>query len=121
MPDPLQELLAAGALPATAFPPTSRYARTPVEAWDPGDGTPGVPYLARRFCPRPERFALLQELRVAEGDRRDLLAARHLGDPELWWQLADANGVLDPRELTEPVGRSLRLTLPEDVPGPAGG
>jgi hypothetical protein len=121
MADPLQQLLAAGALPTTTFPPTSRYAQTAVEAWDPGDGSPAVPYLARRFCPRAERFALLYELRIAEGDRRDLLSARNLGGAELWWQLADANGAVDPRDLTRPLGRALRITLPADVPGPANG
>ena len=54
-------------------------------------------------------------------DRRtaatSVLAARHLGDPELWWRLADANGVTDPATLAEPVGRMLRVTLPADVPG----
>jgi len=117
MPDPLQELLAAGAVPTTAFPPTSRYAQSTVETWDPGGGEPAVPYLARRFCPRPERFALLYEVRVVEGDRRDLLAWRNLGDAELWWRLADANGIVDPRDLQQPVDRTLRITLPEDVPG----
>ena len=29
----------------------------------------------------------------------------------------DANGVVDPRELTDPVGVRLRITLPEGVPG----
>jgi hypothetical protein len=117
MPDPLQELLAAGAVPTTSFPPTSRYADAEVAAWDPGDGRPPVPYLRRRLCPPPERFALLYEVRVVEADRRDLLAARHVGDVELWWRLADANGVLDPRELERPIGRRLRITLPEGVPG----
>jgi hypothetical protein len=115
--DPLQALLAAGAVPTTTFPPTSRYAQVGVTAWDPGDGTPPVPYLRRRLCPRPEAFALLHELRVHEGDRRDLLAARHLGDPELWWRIADANGALDPRGLTEVPGRVVRITLAEGVPG----
>ena len=117
MPDPLQELLAAGLVPTTSFPPSSRYADAAVDAWDPGDGRPPVPYLRRRLCPRPERFALLFEVRVVEGDRRDLLAARHLGDAELWWRLADANGVVDPRRLTDTVGRTVRVTLPEGVPG----
>lgn len=117
MPDPLQELLAAGALPTTAFPPTSRYAEVGVDAWDPGDGTPPVPFLRRRLCPRADRFALLYEVRVAEGDRRDLLAARHVGDAELWWRLADADGAVDPRELVRPIGRRLRITLPEGVAG----
>ena len=117
MPDPLQELLAAGAVPTTSFPPTSRYAGVPVDAWDPGNGEPPVPFLHRRLCPQPERFALLYEIGIVEGDRRDNLAARHLGDPELWWQLADANGAVDPRTLADTVGRRLRITLPKDVPG----
>jgi len=121
MPDPLQQLLAAGALPATSFPPTSRYAQVGVDAWDPGDGSPPVPFLRRRFCPSPERFAPLYELRITEGARRDVLAARHLGDAELWWRLADANGVVDPRDLTDPVGRTLRITLAEGVQGPSDG
>jgi hypothetical protein len=117
MPDPLQELLAAGAVPTTSFPPTSRYADVGVDAWDPGDGEPPVPFLRRRLCPPPERFALLFEALVTEGDRRDLLAARHLGDAELWWRIADANGVVDPRALAAAPGRRVRITLPEGVPG----
>src|SRR5439155_7496129 len=103
------------------FPPTSRYAAVAVETWEPGNDDPKVPYLARRFCPRPDRFALLYEVRIVEGDRRDLLSWRHVGDAELWWRLADANGVVDPRDLADPVGRALRITLPEDVPGAPGG
>jgi hypothetical protein len=121
MPDPLQELLAAGAVPTTTFPPTSRYATTGVDAWDPGNGEPPVPFLRRRLCPRAERFALLYEVRIVEGDRRDLLGGRHAGDAELWWQLADANGVVDPRSLGDPIGRRLRITLPLDVPGSSNG
>jgi hypothetical protein len=117
MADPLQALLAAGAVPTTTFPPTSRYAGAGVDAYDRGDGSPRLPYLRRRLCPRPDRFALLYEVAVVEGDRRDLLAARHLGDPELWWRLADANGVVDPRALTDEIGRRVRITLAEGVPG----
>ena len=121
MPDPLQALLAAGAVPTTTFPPTSRYASTPVEAFDPADGSPPVPFLGRRFCPRGESLALLYEVPVTQDDRRDRLGFRHLGDAELWWQLADANGAVDPRELTETVGRPLRVTLPPGVPGVGSG
>lgn len=119
MPDPLQALLDAGAVPTTAFPPTSRYADVGLDAWTPPDGSPPVPFLRRRFCPGPERFATLYEVRVTEGDRRDVLAARHLGDPELWWRLADANGVVDPRALTTVIGSRVRIALPEGVPGSA--
>jgi hypothetical protein len=121
MPDPLQALLAAGAVPGTSFPETSRYAGIGLDVWDPEDGSPQVPFLRRRFCPRPERFALIAEVRVVEGSRRDLLAAGQLGDAALWWRLADANGVVDPRDLAEPAGRTLRITLPVGVPGPSGG
>jgi hypothetical protein len=115
--DPLQALLDAGAVPTIAFPPTSRYADVGLDAWSPADGSPPVPFLRRRLCPGPERSATLYEVRVAEGDRRDVLAARHLGDPELWWRLADANGVVDPRALTTVVGGRVRIALPEGVPG----
>ena len=117
MPDPLQALLAAGVVPTTSFPPTSRYAGIGVEAWDPGGGRPRVPYLQRRLCPQPDRFALLYEVRVVDGDRRDTLGAIHLGDADVWWRLADANGAVDPRTLTDAIGRVLRVTLPQDVPG----
>ena len=117
MPDPLQELLAAGAVPATYLPPTSRYAEVGVDAHDPGDGSPPVPFLRRRLCPRPDRLALLYEVRVVEGDRRDLLAARHYGDVELWWRIADANSVIDARALTETTGARLRITLAEGIAG----
>lgn len=101
MPDPIQAMLAAGVVPAMSFPSNSRYAGVEVVLY-----AGAVPYLRRRFCPQPE--ATLYEYTVVEGDRRDLLAARHLGDPELWWQLADANGIIDPRRLDEP-GRVLRI------------
>ena len=121
MTDPLQALLAAGALPTTSFPPTSRYAGVGITAWTPpadvGTEPAPVPYLRRRLCPPPERHALLHEYATAGGDRRDRVAAGELGDPELWWRIADANGVIDPSTLTEPVGRRLRITLPADVPG----
>jgi hypothetical protein len=80
-----------------------------------------VPYLRRRLLPRPERLALIAEHVVSEGERPDLLAHRYLGDAEQWWRIADANPVLDPRELTATPGRRLRITLPDGVPGGIGG
>lgn len=119
--DPLQALLSGGTLPTLSLPPTSRYAAvgtaTYVPAAAPGEVPVPVAFLRRRLVPRPDRFSTLYEVSCVEGDRRDLLAARHLGDPELWWQLADANGVTDPAALALPVGRTLRVTLAADVPG----
>lgn len=98
------------------FSPTSRYAGIEVAHWVKPDGGI-VPYVRRRFIPAPERFALLQEHRVAEGDRVDNLAAQYLGDPEQFWRLCDANNVLRPDALTEQIGQPVRITLPEGVPG----
>lgn len=119
MSDPLKELLAADAVPKAAFPPTSRYTATEVTEHDPGDGSPAIPHLGRRLCPQPSRFATRYSVQIVEADRRDLLAARHLGDPELWWQLADANGVGDPRALTDEPGSTIRITMALDIPGSA--
>ncbi|GAA2809392.1 LysM domain-containing protein [Kitasatospora sp. CM 4170] len=102
---------------APAFPPTSRYSGLPLLTVE-LDGRQ-VRCVSRRFVPPPERFALLREHPVADGERPDTLAAAELGDPERFWLLCDANGVLDPAELTADVGRRLRITLPEGVPGAA--
>jgi phage tail protein X len=116
MPDPLQALLQTGVLKTTLFSPTSRYHGIATATLEVTEGKPIV-YLRRRFVPPPERFALLQEYTVAQGDRLDNLAAHYLGDPEQFWRLCDANGGLRPDELTEIVGRRLRITLPEGIPG----
>lgn len=98
------------------FPPTSRYALTPTGTFVRADGS-AVTYLKRRFVPQPERFALLQWYVVKQGERLDNIAAQVLGDPEQFWRLCDANRALRPGELTEAIGRRLRVTLPEGVPG----
>lgn len=122
-PDPVQALLGAGLVPSVSFPPTSRYATVGVTTYAPA-AAPGeeeipVAFLRRRLVPRPERFSLLYEYTCAERDRRDLVAARHLSDAELWWRLADANGVIDAATMTSPVGRVLRITTQVDIPGGA--
>jgi len=116
MTDPLKAFMQAQALTAPAFAPDSRYHGLDIAQWTRADGTP-VPYVRRRFIPSPERFAILQEHRVAAGDRLDNLAAKYLGDPQQYWQLCDGNGAIRPNELTEAMGRVLRITLPEGVPG----
>ena len=98
------------------FPPTSRYALTPTATYVRADGT-SVTYIKRRFVPAPGSLALLQWHRVAQGERLDNIAARYLGDPEQFWRLCDANRALRPQELTETIGKQLRITLPEGIPG----
>jgi len=98
------------------FPPTSRYFTVATATREERDGTVIV-HLRRRFLPQPERFALLQEHVVTQGERLDNITARYLDDPEQFWRLADANRAMRPDELTETIGRRLRITLPEGIPG----
>ena len=98
------------------FSITSRYYALPRLELRLPDGTTIV-YARRRFVPPPDRFELVQEHRVTEGDRHDTIAAQYLGDPEQFWRLCDANGVMAPEELTDPMGRRVRITLPEGIPG----
>ena len=98
------------------FPPTSRYHNIETTTLETPDGRTTV-YLRRRFAPPPERFALLQEHSVVQGDRLDNITARYLGDPEQFWRVCDANSAMRPNELTEEIGRRLRITLPEGIPG----
>ena len=98
------------------FPPTSRYANIDLATRELPDGTQQV-YLRRRFLPPSSRFALLRTHIVTQGERVDRLAAQELGDPEAFWRIADANDVMRPDELTEEVGRVVRITLPDGIPG----
>src|SRR5258708_38388851 len=98
------------------FPITSRYYQTPTAKLEKPAGTTIV-YLRRRFVPPPENFALLQEYVVKSGDRLDNIAAAFLDDPEQFWRIADANNAMQPDDLMQPVGRVLRITLPEGIPG----
>jgi nucleoid-associated protein YgaU len=111
----LQQILAPGSLGATLFSPTSRYYGIETATLETADGD-SVTYVKRRFLPSPDRFALLQEHVVSRGDRLDNIAARYFGDPEQFWRIADANAAMQPEGLIQ-VGRRLRITLPEGLPG----
>lgn len=101
---------------ADQFPPTSRYFATPTKILD-GPGGRKTVYLARRFVPQPERFFAVRIHTVADGERLDNITAQYLDDPEQYWRLCDANRALHPCELTDTVGRQIRITLPDGVPG----
>jgi len=98
------------------FPPNSRYYTTETTELTKPDGRTIV-YLKRRFCPPPESLALLEEHVVTQGERLDNIAAQRIGDPEQFWRVCDANAALRPQELTEEIGRRIRITLPEGIPG----
>ncbi|HRJ53118.1 MAG TPA: hypothetical protein PLE99_10135 [Candidatus Thiothrix moscowensis] len=111
----LQKMLQPLGLPSTLFPPNSRYHGIGVKMCELPDGTK-VTYLQRRFVPSPERFQLLQEHVVTQGERLDHITAQYLADVEQFWRLCDANGATHPQELEE-IGRRLRITLPEGIQG----
>ena len=111
----LQALLMAGQGRSTPFPPTSRYYGIETATLTLPDGRVAA-YLRRRFVPPPENFALLQFHAVTQGERLDNITAKYLTDPESFWRICDANRVLRPDELTETVGREIRITLPEGIP-----
>jgi len=114
--DPVEAFMQANGLTTPLYPSTSRYYGLASAQATLPDGTK-ITYLKRRFVPPPERFATLAEHQVVSGDRVDNLAARYLGDPEQYWRLCDANGVMDPAELTATIGSYVRITLPEGVVG----
>lgn len=114
--DPVKAFMQANALTSSAFAPGSRYHGLDTAQWTQPDGEL-ITYVRRRFIPPPENFATLQEHQIVEGDRLDNLAATYLGDPQQYWGICDANGAMRPDELTETLGKRLRITLPEGVPG----
>lgn len=99
------------------FPVTSRYHGIETVVLKRQDGKT-IAYLRRRFVPSPDRFSLLQEHIVSQGERLDTIAAQHLRDPEQFWRICDANNAMRPEDLTAEMGRKLRITLPEGIPGP---
>jgi hypothetical protein len=116
MNDPLQALFGANDRQPNPFPITSRYYGIEIATLAVTDDR-AVVYLRRRFVPSAEQFQLLQYHTVTQGDRLDNITATYLGDPELFWRLCDANSAMRPDELTETIGRRLRITLPAGVTG----
>ena len=97
---------------------TSRYAGCEIATATVPDGSGGTRdgrYLRRRDLPDPRATRAVGVHRVQSGDRLDLIAATHLGDPEAAWQIADANLALDPDELVAE-GDLLTIPLPGGLP-----
>jgi hypothetical protein len=97
------------------FEPTSRYqdVETIKMTLKDSRGEPRVvSYKRRRFLPPGGTMTTLAEHTVVQGDRLDNLAARYVGDPEQFWRICDANDVLRPEELTEEIGRIVKIGLP---------
>jgi hypothetical protein len=116
--NPLQALLAQTSLERNLFTSTSRYYGMSTDTLTTADGTTIV-YIKRRFLPPVDNFQLLQLHTVMQGERLDNIAAKFLGDPELFWRIADANGAMRPQDLLNTVGRQLKITLPQGITGNA--
>ena len=55
----------------------------------------------------------------SQGERLDNIAAHYLGDPEQFWRIVRRQRRDAPRRADRGVGRRLRITLPEGIPGTA--
>ncbi len=113
--DPVQLLIDAGAIPANPFAPNSRYDGVPLARLVRSADDAGVPYVLRRFIPQRRDIGIAAEHVVTSGERPDLLASQSLGDPELYWRIADANAATDPFELSDTPGARVRIPQPSGL------
>jgi hypothetical protein len=93
------------------FEHTSRYHGIPTATF--ADGESQIIYKLRRFLPQGESLPLLVTVAVAGHDRLDLIAARTLGDAELFWRVGDANNAMNPFSLVAAPGTPLRVPIPQ--------
>jgi hypothetical protein len=112
--DPIQALIDAGVIPSAPFAPNSRYSGGRIGLYSPAGSEQPHPYVLRRFIPQRAAIAVVAEHVVHGGERPDTLAAAQLGDPELYWLLADANAVIDPFELTDAPGARVLVPVAKE-------
>lgn len=98
--------------------PSSRYYGNAVEQMTLPDGTV-IAYLSRRIIPQATIYPQTQNYSVVIGDRLDNLAARYIGDPILFWMIADANTAFDPDKVTAEPGTVIQLPLVSGIPSGA--
>jgi nucleoid-associated protein YgaU len=117
---PLQAMIQMGVVPPVTFPTDSRYYGFSTLSYTAPDGQ-SITYLARRIVPQPgaPNYATVAQHTVKQGDRLDLIAAKYLGDPLIFWLICDANGAIRPNKLVETPGTVLSITMPQGVPGGA--
>lgn len=118
MSSPLHAFLQLGLVPPVTFPADSRYYGFSTLTYTTPAGV-SVSYLARRIIPQPgaPNYATVTTYSVAQGDRLDLIAAKFLGDPLLFWLICDANGAIRPGDLVSVPGTAISITMPQGIPG----
>ncbi|MDA1273061.1 MAG: LysM domain-containing protein [Verrucomicrobia bacterium] len=97
------------------FDTTSRYSSLEVRtfAMKGEDGEErSIRYTSRRFIPDTSAGVTLTEHAVTQGDRLDNITARTLGDPLLFWRIADANLSMEPQTLCDEPGSRVIISLP---------
>jgi hypothetical protein len=108
---------------AHPYPRSSRYHDAEIGVHRTADGTE-VRYTKRRLLPplgeEQTEDGESATHTVNAGERPDLLAQHYFGDPAQWWQIADANPVLDPHELTDEAGRDIRIPHAGGFPASGG-
>ncbi len=94
------------------FEQNSRYIKIQTATWTDSDGRE-ISYVQRRFLPRSEDLPTLAEVITVQGDRLDIMTARTLGDPEQSWRACDASNAMNPPDLTDKIGRKIRIPIPQ--------
>ena len=118
MSSPLTSFLQLGLVPPVSFPTDSRYYGSATLTFITPCGQ-SVTYLARRIVPQPgaPNYATVARHTVMQGDRLDLITAKYLGDPLMFWLICDANGAIRPEDLVATPGTVIAITTPQGVPG----
>jgi hypothetical protein len=86
------------------FTPDSRYAGLATVTVLDGEGREVTVVRLRRLPATDGR-----EVKVGAADQLDVIADQRYGDAARFWHIADANGELDARDLTRPVGRLVKI------------
>ncbi|MDO9498776.1 hypothetical protein [Falsiroseomonas sp.] len=97
------------------FDERSRYAGQPTRERSTPAGR-RVVHVLPRLAPPPDAIQHGARHLVTDSDRLDGLAFRHLGTPEAWWMIADANRAMHPAEVLATTGAEIAIPLPA-VPG----
>ncbi len=94
----------------------SRYASLPLLKYNDATGNV-LAYVSRRFLPPGDAFSLLLLHTVVQGERLDNVSAEFLDHPQQFWRVCDANEAMSPFDLVAEPGETIRITLPQGVPG----